>query len=154
MLYTEPLAYFITFTTYGSWLHGDPRGSYTKEPRFVLPNENWVQLETRSLKYPPLLFTMEQRSVVDQAIRELCVKRHWKLHTVNVRTNHVHLVVTAVQTSPERVMRDLKSAATLTLRKKRMISEERKPWTEHGSTIYLFEQEEFDGACYYVRNCQ
>jgi hypothetical protein len=27
-----PLAYFITFTTYGTWLHGDPRGSFMKSP--------------------------------------------------------------------------------------------------------------------------
>jgi hypothetical protein len=28
---SEPLAYFLTFGTYGSWLHGDVRGS--KDPR-------------------------------------------------------------------------------------------------------------------------
>jgi len=26
-----PLAYLITFTTYGTWLHGDPRGSVDRE---------------------------------------------------------------------------------------------------------------------------
>ena len=26
-MWNKPLAYFITFTTYGTWLHGDSRGS-------------------------------------------------------------------------------------------------------------------------------
>ena len=25
---TFPLAWYLTWTTYGTWLHGDPRGSY------------------------------------------------------------------------------------------------------------------------------
>ncbi len=153
-MYNKPLAYFITFTTRGSWLHGDARGSYTKAPRFVPPNKNWVQLESESLADPPLLFTSEQRTAVDQAIREQCAKRGWKLHTVNVRTNHVHLVVAAADVGPERVMEDVKAKATRVLRKKGMISAERKPWTEHGSTIYLFTQACFDNACHYVRDCQ
>ena len=33
-----PLAYFITFRSYGTWLHGDKRGSVDRlHRRFVLP---------------------------------------------------------------------------------------------------------------------
>jgi hypothetical protein len=28
---SSPLAYFITFTCYGTWLHGDQRGSVDRE---------------------------------------------------------------------------------------------------------------------------
>ena len=108
----------------------------------------------QALKDPPLILSSEQRSMVEQALRELCLKRHWPLHEVNVRSNHVHIVVTAVETEPERVMSDLKAKATRILRKMKIISDTQKPWTEHGSTKYLFTQEEFDNVCHYVRDCQ
>jgi hypothetical protein len=31
LLMSYPLAYLITFTTYGTWLHGDSRGSVDKQ---------------------------------------------------------------------------------------------------------------------------
>jgi len=153
-MYTEPLAYFITFTTRGSWLHGDLRGSVTKNGQFVAPNDHWVRSETQALNNPPLLFSPEQRLIVEQALRDLCFARHWLLHEVNVRSNHVHIVVTATETKPEKVMGDLKAKATRVLRKMKIVTETQKPWTEHGSTRYLFTQEEFDNARHYVRDCQ
>ena len=153
-MYSEPLAYFITFTTRGSWLHGDLRGSYTKGGKFVPPNDHWVQMETQATNDPPLLLSEEQRSAVEKGVRELCLKRQWQLHEINVRSNHVHIVVTAVEIKPEKVMSDIKAKATRVLRKMKTISEDRKPWTEHGSTIYLFIHEEFVNACHYVRDCQ
>ena len=153
-MYTTPLAYFITFTTRGSWLHGDTRGSVTKNGQFIAPNEHWVRSEMQNLNDPPLLLSPEQRSMVEQALRELCLKRHWSLHEVNVRSNHIHIVVTAVEIKPEKVMSDLKAKATRRLRKMKIISDTQKPWTERGSTRYLFTQEEFDNACHYVKDCQ
>jgi len=84
----------------------------------------------------------------------LSLKRQWHLHEVNVRTNHIHLVVTAADIKPERVMSDMKAKATRVLRKMKAITEDQKPWTEHGSTIYLFTQEELDNARLYVRDGQ
>ena len=153
-MYSEPLAYFITFTTRGSWLHGDSRGSYKKGGRFVPPNGHWVQMESQVMNDPPLLLSAGQRSAVENGVRKLCLKRQWQLHEINVRSNHVHIVVTAVETKPEKVMSDTKAKATRVLRKMKVISEVRKPWTEHGSTIYLFTDEEFVNACHYVRDCQ
>ena len=152
-MYSEPLAYFITFTTRGSWLHGDARGS-VKDGQFISPNERWEQTELQALNNPPLVLSPDQRSTVEQALRDVCCKRLWTLHEVNVRSNHVHIVVTAKETKPEKVMGDLKARATFALRKTKAISEKQKPWTEHGSTRYLFTHEEYVHACHYVRDCQ
>ena len=153
-MYNKPLAYFITFTTRGSWLHGDSRGSYTKDPKYIPPNDDWVRIESQTLNDPPLRLSPEQRSAIEQGLRELCEKRLWKLHAINVRTKHIHVVVTAANHSPERVMSDLKAKGTRVLRKMKAISEEQKPWTEHGSTIYLFTEEELRKECHYVRDEQ
>jgi hypothetical protein len=111
-MYTEPLAYFITFTTRGSWWHGDARGSVTKNGQFVPANDQWVQTELQAMDVPPLVLSLEHRSIVEQVLRDLCRKRLWTLHEVNVRSNHVHIVVTAAETKPEKVMSDLKAKAT------------------------------------------
>ena len=37
----RPLAYFLTFTTYGTWLHGDGRGSVDREHN--QPGEPWPE---------------------------------------------------------------------------------------------------------------
>ena len=125
-----------------------------KRGRFVPPNTNFVELEALILNDSPLILSIEQRVAIEKGLQELCLKRHWQLHAINVRSNHIHLVVTAVETKPEKVMSDMKAKATRVLRKMKVISEDRKPWTEHGSTIYLFNQEEFVNACHYVRDCQ
>src|SRR5262249_48309714 len=44
-----------------------------------------------------------QRSVVERAVREVCQYRRYALHAINVRTNHAHSVVTAMQ-KPEPIL--------------------------------------------------
>ena len=148
-MYSEPLGYFLTFTVYGTWLHGDKRGSFRRKAEYIDPEPNWVQDKANSFRLSP-----EQRAVIDQAFVELCEKRNWFLHEKNVRTNHVHIVVTAPDTKPERVMADMKAKATRSLRKAGLFPEDEPLWTEHGSTIYLFTQEKFDDARIYVRDYQ
>ena len=125
-----------------------------KKGRFVPPNAHFKRIESLALKYPPLILSTEQRLVVEKGLQELCLKRHWQLHAINVRSNHIHFVVTATKIKPERVMSDMKAKATRELRKTKTIFDDQKPWTEHGSTIYLYTQEEFVNACRYVRDCQ
>jgi len=43
----------------------------------------------------PTRKSREERDLVDQVIVKHCQIRGWRLHARNVRTNHVHLVVTA-----------------------------------------------------------
>jgi hypothetical protein len=54
-----PLAYLITFRCYGTWLHGDERGSIDRfhnryKSPYVPPNERWRQHNARSLKSEPV----------------------------------------------------------------------------------------------------
>ena len=39
--------------------------------------------------------TAVQRAIIERTIRDHCTIRGWPLHAVNVRTNHVHVIVTA-----------------------------------------------------------
>ena len=54
-----PLAYLISFRAYGTWLHGDKRGSMSrKQNKYgtppIAPNPRLQQAEIKQLKHPPL----------------------------------------------------------------------------------------------------
>jgi REP element-mobilizing transposase RayT len=103
------------------------------------------------LKYPPVCLEPEARVVVDTAIRQLADQRQWTLHELNVRSNHVHVAITASNETPEKVMADIKAKGTRALRENSLMERERKVWTEHGSTVYIFKEEHFHNACQYIR---
>src|SRR5262249_59663689 len=108
-----PVAYLISSRCYGTWLHGDPRGSVDYRHRaygapMVEPDDDRRSQEFRRLRHAPVVLDELQRLVVDKTIREVCDRRRWKLRALNVRSNHVHGVVTA-GVLPERVMNAFKS---------------------------------------------
>jgi REP element-mobilizing transposase RayT len=152
---TEPLAFLITFRTYGTWLHGDERHAVDRKHyhRYgtpdMAPNPKILENETAELKNPPVTLNRQQRRVVDKAIRDVCEHRSYFLHAVNVRTNHVHSVVTAA-CKPEHVMDSFKAYATRQLRKAGLLNDSVKPWARHGSTPYLWTEEEVRRAIEYV----
>ena len=156
--HSNAVAYLITFHTYGSWLHGTERGSVDqahnqhgtpileedapREERAVVNRErDAVDLDEK------------RRMVVDRTVREVCVHRGWTLHELNVRSNHVHVVVTA-DAAPEKVMSDFKSYATRRMAEAGAFPPDTKAWSRHGSTRYLWKPEDLAPACAYVREGQ
>ena len=112
----EPQPYFITFTCYGTWLHGDERGSIDREHNDwqtppLEPDEERERHDFALLKHSPVKLGPKQRLIVHRTIEEVCQHRGWRLHALNVRTNHVHVVVTANRRG-KRVYNDFKSYAT------------------------------------------
>ncbi|MDR1492084.1 MAG: transposase [Planctomycetaceae bacterium] len=97
----------MTFTTYGTWLHGDKRGSYKKGQGYIESKDNLM--ETVRLKEKAVILTNKQRELMDNVIVEICQYRSWELHARNVRTNHIHIVVTAQNTRPEKIINDFKA---------------------------------------------
>ncbi|HEX8735781.1 MAG TPA: hypothetical protein VF721_10685, partial [Pyrinomonadaceae bacterium] len=93
-----PLAYLITFRCYGTWLHGDERGSVNRfhnqyKTSYLPPEKRWIKTNNQRLKSEIVTLNAEQRICVEKAIRETCTIRRWILQAINVRTNHIHTVV-------------------------------------------------------------
>ena len=141
-----PLACLITFRTRGTWLHGDRRGSIDRfhnryRSPYIPANPTWRLYNQKALKTQPLVLGASQRKSIAAAIEETCEIRKWTLLAHNVRTNHIHTVVTANRDS-ELVLIALKANATRQLRADNLwlhdISRwarkgsERKLWTERG----------------------
>jgi REP element-mobilizing transposase RayT len=156
---TQPLAFLITFRCYGTWLHGEERGSIDRRNyhRYGTPympaSRKLLADEKRDLQNPAVMLNRDQRGVVELAIREVCEHRAYVLHALNVRTNHVHSVVSA-SCKPEHVMDSFKAYATRKLREASLLGQAVKPWARHGSTPYLWTEEEVQRAIDYVTNGQ
>ena len=148
-----PLAYLITFTTYGTWLHGDKRASVNKKHnRFgeeFLPNNPGLKLKEESnLQNPSFKLEASCREAALQAILDVCKFRSWFAHSVHVRSNHIHIVVSGRE-KPEKMMYDFKRYATIAIKKTNNISAD-KYWTRHGSTKYIWTKERLHSAIEYV----
>ncbi|MCO6509961.1 MAG: transposase [Aridibacter famidurans] len=101
----------------------------------------------------PILLDKDARSIVDQTIREVCTYRNYILQAINVRTNHVHVVVTA-DTHPRFVVNAFKSYATRKLREKEHYGTERRIWARGSSNKYLWDGKSVGNAIDYVLYCQ
>jgi hypothetical protein len=93
---------FITFTCYGTWLHGDVGGSVDIEHNapgtaVLPPDPERHAREENDLSEPPYQLDRRRRQVALAALREIARRKGWTLHAAHVRSNHIHVVVTAVQ---------------------------------------------------------
>lgn len=151
--YEDALAYFITFTCHGTWLHGDQHGSILhrghEHVHEVAPDESRRKLAQDRMKSGPMLLDLSRRHMVDDAIRETCEFHGWLLRALNVRTNHVHLVVSS-DVIPDRVMNAAKGWATTRLKRAGLMPRTAEVWTRGGSTRYLWRDDDVNAACRYV----
>lgn len=156
---SEPLAYFLTFRCYGTWLHGDERGSvHHARNRFGtpldLPDLSRYRAAQAQMADSAFNLDPQQRRGVEQAIADVCRARSWHLHAVNARSNHVHLVVSSPETVPELVLRTMKAYATRALRQQALVASDARIWARHGSTRYLWTERDVSEACWYVTDRQ
>ncbi|MCO5201943.1 MAG: transposase [Chloroflexi bacterium] len=153
-----PAGYFLTFTTYGNRLHGDPRGSIHRRQNLLgtpaLPvNPARQRFERELLTQEPVLFSEEQRRTVARAIAGVCEHRAWRLHALNVRTNHVHVVVTS-EAPIDQVLNTFKAYATRGLRESGLARSGARTWARHGSTRFLRDEQDVIDAVSYVLDYQ
>lgn len=153
-----PLGYLITFRTHGTWLHGDARGSVDRfHNRYGTPdiprNEPWQSYNERTMKLGPVKLHLKRREAINRAITETCELRKWKLHAANVRTNHVHVVVSTA-CDPEIILRALKANATRKMRAKGCWTSSETPWAQKGSKRWLWTYNQLEAAIAYVLDQQ
>ena len=149
-----PLAYFITFTCYGTWLHGEKSTSVDRNCNiagtdFIPYIPERAQIVKILMKEKPYLLDSSARSIVLRAIQNVCAHRKWTLLAAHVRTNHVHIVVHAM-IAPETIMTTIKGYASRYLNDAKIDPYRTKRWTRHGSTRYLWKAEEVEATIQYV----
>jgi len=154
-----PLAYLITIRTFGTWLHGDQRGSVDRHGKNIYgaprieSNPKLIQLMKDEMKGPPFILNTAQRIAVDREIKDVCDKRNYLLRALNVRTNHAHSVITA-EVKPELIINAFKANATRALREQKLVSREVQVWSRGKSRRYLWKPRSVRLAIDYTLNQQ
>jgi REP element-mobilizing transposase RayT len=148
------LRYFITFACYGARLHGDESGSVDGHhnlpgSRLLGTDLQRASSEREGMAQPPYRLDRESRTAVLSALRGHCVYRGWSLLAAHVRTNHVHAIVEA-DVRPEKIMNEFKSYASRELNRLDRDGPDRKRWVRHGSTRWLWKDEDLRQALQYV----
>lgn len=154
----SPLAYFLTWRTYGTWLPGDERGWINNDNNLaghpvgshdsVLHDRAEAAMRSKSF-----LLNGEARQTVDLAIAGVCAHKKWTLIARSARSNHVHVVLSC-NDSPEKAMNTLKAWATRRLRETDEVGPEQDVWARHGSTIWLWTAEQVERKRDYVMRPQ
>jgi REP element-mobilizing transposase RayT len=149
-MYSPPLAYFITFTTYGTWLHGDKRTSVMRTydgAKLLAPQKDFHSWERRNLATQPVTLDEHQRTIVLRTIIEHCTFKQWHLIAVHVRSNHIHIVVNTSE-RVDLVATALKSWSTRALR--HAGHDLRNVWTRGASRRYVFTKHKLREKLNYV----
>ena len=97
----------------------------------------------------PYTLDQRRRDAVLGAIQAACATRGWHLLAAHVRTTHVHTVVEA-EVPPERVMSEFKVYASRRLSRMGLDQPDRKRWSRHGSTRWLWKPQHVSAAVHYV----
>jgi REP element-mobilizing transposase RayT len=155
----DPIAFFLTWSTYGTWLPGDDRGWVEYQGGFRLPDP-LLELECSArMAEDACRLTERQRERVEQQVGETCRYKGWILHAVYCGSNHVHVVLTAP--APPKIIREqLKAWCTRRLNEQQtdsQVPEEARRhqwWSERGSIRWIFTESDLAAAVDYVLNQQ
>ncbi len=154
-----PQAYLISFRAYGTWLHGDARDSVDRHnnvygsPKYTKA-DHWNEISKARLIRAPVKLDAKRRRAIEKAIVETCEKRGWTLLALNVRTNHVHIVVSIGLKKASIALNAFKANATRVMREDGFWSSSRTPWADKGSERWLWTEKHVYDAVNYVLNGQ
>jgi REP element-mobilizing transposase RayT len=128
---SQAQAYLLTWTTYGTWLRGDPRGYVgntllgtslgvaPKNNEYGSPYDadqgrtfNW---DLAALKSQPVTLTGAQAQQVAEALIEVAERSHYELLRVSIMSDHVHVLVSAHDDGKEEIARRLKNVTAVRL---------------------------------------
>jgi REP element-mobilizing transposase RayT len=157
------IAYHAIFTTYGTWLPNDPRGSYSKaiynaelaELGAIRYGRQSPQPDRQSihrfrvavmprLARPPYHLTNETRLVVADAFAKVVARLCLTVPACAIMNDHVHFLVWRSKHTIEYVVNQLKGAATLALQL------DQTPWTKGCWKVFVNDELVLRAAADYV----
>ncbi len=174
---TEPLNFtevdrywFLTWTTYGTWLPGDERGFVGVAPdesgklvdrnQFgtppAPPNQKLRESAERSLKSPPIVLTLAQANALLKQFQETARVRGWLLIAVGIMHTHTHthlhlIVGVPGDPDPEKLLGDFKAYGSRCLSREWSKPPNETWWTTSGSKRKLANKHSVETVVHYIR---
>jgi hypothetical protein len=154
----SPIALFLTWRTYGTWLPRDARGWIDERSNAfgeATNSPDWRIEDAARSQMTSSAFTLNARlrELVDGLLRGACAYYGWPVYALNERSNHIHIVLSSDDT-PKYVLTALKAHITKDLKNGDLVSPGASVWARGGSRRFLFDDSELEGAVDYVLNRQ
>jgi REP element-mobilizing transposase RayT len=152
----DPIAFFLTWVSYGTWLPADERGWVEYRHGFQLPNSEKEWRASLRMTEDACYLQPHQREIVERQIAETCQVRGWTLHIASCRTNHVHVVVTAQNVKTKTLRDQLKAWCTRRLNEDQVqqgieeTAKREKWWAERGSIRWVWTMESLAAVIEYA----
>jgi REP element-mobilizing transposase RayT len=157
------ITYHAIFTTYGTWLPNDPRGSYSKKiyndqlqvlgrikhgRQYPAPHKNallkfWTAA-TPALTRQPFFIDESTRFIIAGAFRAVVQRLDIRVRACAIMNDHIHVLVLRSKYRIEYIINQLKGAATQALGLKRT------PWTRSFWRVFISDAESLAAAADYI----
>jgi REP element-mobilizing transposase RayT len=159
----QPFALHITWTCYGTWLPGDPRGyvSHTYsdgaiyKPKANIPGTAYTRDDRRTYKMAracqkgeTVRLNSAQARVVCECLEKAARERDWRIMRAAIMANHAHVVIMDCPDNGPPVRRILKGVSQADLCKH--FGRNQRWWTGGGSDRYKKGDEAVMAAIGYV----
>ncbi len=149
----DPIAFFLTIATYGTWLPGDKRGWVEYRRGWQLPNAVLELEACARMSEDACVLSKHERLIVEKQLNETCQHRGWILHAKNCRSNHMHAVITARDVAPKKIREDIKAWCTRRLKEGAGFTRINW-WAERGSIRWIFDDDSLESVIEYVNIAQ
>jgi len=157
------VAYHAIFTTYGTWLPNDPRGSYSKDiykaelaelgkikygRQNPQPGRQMIRrfrtAATPRLSRPPYYITNATRPIIAASFAAVVERLTLTVPACSIMNDHVHLLVLRSKYRIEYLVNQFKGAATFALKL------QRTPWTRKAWKVFIDNEQALRAAVAYV----
>ena len=158
------IAYHVIFTTYGTWLPNDPRGSYSKEiyndqlqmlGNIKYGRQNPTPVKNVLLKFwtaatphlihPPFFIDDNSRPIIAAGFSKVAQRLNIRIIACAIMNDHVHLLILRSKYRIEYVVNQLKGGATQALKLKQTL------WTRGCWKVFISDDETLLAAARYIQ---
>ena len=147
------LAIHWTVTTHGSWLHGDPRGSW-KDGRLIGPDPLLHQASADGMADGAERLSNIEIELVAEAFGKVCTKGNHRVLAATVRSIHAHVVFAPLKIPIEKVVGWMKrqgAAVVFNYQRTNGQPTPRHLWTDRRFVVFIDDQWHLFNTIEYVR---
>ena len=163
----SPFALFITWTSYGTWLPGDPRGYVSNTLRedgafeskrnqrstpYSRNDPTTFAAARRIQKHNTVWLNTAQALTTAEALKKAAQERNWFIIRAAIMANHIHTLTTNCPDDGPAVRRIFKGVTSAELSDK--AGRPGRWWTRGGSNRYLHDQSAINAVECYIREQQ
>ena len=85
--------YHFTYHAYGSWMPDREEGFVQKQRGIQPPNEKLARAYRSVARFPQYSFDTPTQEFLIDVVRDVCMRRAWRLHGIGTDPSHIHVLV-------------------------------------------------------------